>query len=221
MGSMAVRGLPWRFGRLSVFVFSACALGLACKRGAPSASRSQSSGTTSAAAPPAPSAGASEPDPLSLKGSAVALTPDESALIVADEDHEALFMIPASFSDPSRVRVVALPGPPAQVVALGKRVLVTVRTLPTDASRKARATIRGALPSADKVELPPPEPGAASSAAPAPLKRKRNTPAAAFNPAAVRQSRGGLLISLKPDVASTPWSRARGPAKRRSSISRA
>src|SRR5947209_4122755 len=72
-------------------------------------------------------------------------------VFVADEDHEAVFVAPAAFTDLTAVRVVPMPGPPAQVVVADDLVLVTVRTLPTDDSKAARAEIRGPLPEAGKV----------------------------------------------------------------------
>ncbi|HTJ82752.1 MAG TPA: hypothetical protein VL400_13615, partial [Polyangiaceae bacterium] len=109
--------------------------------------------------------------PLTTQGSGVAVTPDESTIIVADEDHEALFVAPADLG-PAAVRVVSMPGPPAQVVALDGLVFVTVRTLPTDAGREARAAVRGPAPTPEgartlsetKVIVPA---GAAKSATPA------------------------------------------------------
>ncbi|HEV8548185.1 MAG TPA: hypothetical protein VGQ57_04135, partial [Polyangiaceae bacterium] len=76
--------------------------------------------------------------PLTLRGSTIALTPDEMTVIVADEDHEALFLVPAAFTDTTGARVVPLPGPPGELVVFGEQVFVTVRTLPTAASRAAR-----------------------------------------------------------------------------------
>jgi hypothetical protein len=142
--------------------------------------------------------------PVTLQGGAIALSPDESTLFVAGEDHEALFVVPASLSDPGNVRVVPLPGPPAQVVALDGLVLATVRTLPTDAARAALDKIRGPVPSgAPAAAAAPsgsassgPKPNRASSA----LARKRGTPVRPFDPAVVRSSRGGLLLALRPDA---------------------
>ena len=167
--------------------------------GASAASSTSSSGVTIAA-----------PEPISLRGQAIALSPDESTLIVADEDHEVLFLLPASLSDAPKVRVVALPGPPAQVVAIGARVYVTIRTLPTDPARRARDVIHGPSPSAAKVVLAPPAaigsraasfPFAKPAPTPSPLLRRRNTPAAPFDPSVVRASQGGLLLALRPDAA--------------------
>ncbi len=133
------------------------------------------------------------PQPVSLRGQAIALSVDEATLFVADEDHEALFLLPRAMTDARGARVIALPGPPAQIVALADRVYVTVRTLPTDAARAARLRIHGSLPDPGKISVAaPPKPSAT---------RKRNTPPAPFDPSAVRESQGGLLLALAPDVA--------------------
>lgn len=69
----------------------------------------------------------SDTPPATRAGSALARTPAGDALILADEDHDVVRAIPL----PADVRAprfeLALPGHPAQVVALGDRVLVTVR----------------------------------------------------------------------------------------------
>lgn len=141
---------------------------------------------------------------------------------MADEVHEVLFVL--SRDPAANVRhVVPLPGPPAQVVALDGRVFVTVRTLPASSARAAREKIRGPLPLATAIEVTHtaakteggnearPSPKASESAGPsastAPsarpiptgLQRKRNTPAAPFDPAVVRKSQGGLLLAFRPD----------------------
>jgi len=148
-----------------------------------------------------------EREPLSLEGSTVALLADESVLVVADEDHEVLYLVPPDVSNGAKVRSVPLPGPPAQVVALDGRVLVTLRTLPTPAAREARDKIRGPLPApsgATSFSSPAASAGSArpsgSSSPPSPLARKRNTPAAPFDPDVVRKGQGGLLLVLAPDA---------------------
>jgi len=145
-------------------------------------------------------------EPVTRRGQALALTPDETTLIVADEDHEVLFSLPASLNDEQRARVVSLPGPPAEVVALAGRLFVTVRTLPTEGSRRVRDKIRGPIPTASQVVFatasPAASPGAADSAGKSTTNptgaRKRNTPAAPFDPSVARGSQGGLLLALAP-----------------------
>jgi YVTN family beta-propeller protein len=166
-----------------------------------------------------------------LRGSVLALTPDETTLLVADEDHEALFSVPASLEHPELRHKEPLPGPPGQLVALADRIVVTVRTLPTEESRKARQGIWA--PAGARVEptAPPPDtrgsalpepaasPGVAPSSssaarAPRPTRREkriaavnkgktrpRNTPPRIFDPTKVRESTGGALLVLERDGA--------------------
>jgi hypothetical protein len=217
--------------RASVLFLAGCLAVMGCRRTpAPSlGTGSSSAGGPSPAVALAPSAPARPP--ISLRGSNVALTSDEATLVVADEDHEALYLVPASLAKPAQTRVVPLPGPPGQVVVLGTRVLVTVRTLPTDAARKARDIIRGPLPTpatmlagesaAASASAPVGAPSPASNASAAAVAssrseagrakraaalkhaktRPRNTPPAVFDPALVRQSQGGLLLALAFDPA--------------------
>ena len=187
---------------------SAAGCGRGCRQDGPKGGDATSASAAGASA----SVAEARVAPVSLQGSALALTPDESTLVVADEDHEALFVVPASLSGTDRARVVALPGPPAQVVALDGLVLATVRTLPTDDARVALDRIRGPRPGA----LPPAPPTSSATAsapatsgssrsAPRPdpvasaLARKRGTPVRPFDPSVVRRSRGGLLLILRPD----------------------
>jgi len=167
---------------------------VACGRGSRSEGRAQ--GGPGHAGSAAGSAASGTPpvlvEPVSLRGQALALSADEATLIVADEDHEALFLLPPALSGPEQVRVVPLPGPPAQIVALAERVYVTVRTLPTAASRSARDVIRGPVPTAEKVMLSLPLKAPSGP-------HKRNTPAALFDPSVVRGSQGGLLLAFRPE----------------------
>lgn len=61
------------------------------------------------------------------RGSALARTPDQRALVLADEDHRALRVIPLPVDVQRPPVALPLPGAPAQVVALPDRVLVTIR----------------------------------------------------------------------------------------------
>ena len=140
--------LPMRFhrsNRSALWALTvAAALPLACGDpggGAPKSSISAAP-SASAAIVATPTSGR---DPVTTQGSALALMPDESQVVLADEDHEALILASSDLSAAS-MRVVQLPGPPAQLVALDGFVFVTVRTLPTEASRAVRETTRGAPP---------------------------------------------------------------------------
>ncbi|MFO0587390.1 MAG: hypothetical protein U0441_07620 [Polyangiaceae bacterium] len=88
-------------------------------------------------------------------GSAVAVSKGGDEVYVADEDHLAVFVVPASFREPAATRVVDLPGPPAQIAASGSLVLVTVRTLPTDDARPAYEALRGPAPTSSTVRRLP------------------------------------------------------------------
>ena len=87
------------------------------------ASAGPSAATSAAAAPPEVPLRAT-----SRAGSAVARTARGDTLILADEDHRAVRVVPLPL-DPGKARSeVAMPGNPAQVLALGDgRVLVSVR----------------------------------------------------------------------------------------------
>ncbi len=62
------------------------------------------------------------------EGSAIARSPAGDALYVADEDHGVVRRVSMPFSIDSKMLAVPMPGLPAQVLALGDRVLVTVRS---------------------------------------------------------------------------------------------
>ena len=59
--------------------------------------------------------------------SALARSPDGKALFLADEDHGVLRRIPLPVDGRTPGTAIPLPGPPAQVLAFGDRVLVTIR----------------------------------------------------------------------------------------------
>lgn len=112
-------------------------------------------GTTAASAAVQASATAAPSGPVAHRprrgdGSAAAMSRDGKHIYVAGEDHEVVFVAPTSFADIEGMRVVPMPGPPAQIVVADDLVLVTVRTLPTDDAKAARAEIRGPLPEASK-----------------------------------------------------------------------
>lgn len=127
------------------------------------------------------------------QGSGVALVSSDRA-VIADEDHEVLFVVPTSLDE--AVKVVALPGPPAQVVVRGDVVLVTIRTLPAADAKAAREAVRGELPASANVKsLPETNPTERAKLETRP-PYKRGTPLAAFDPAVVRKSQGGLLLAF-------------------------
>jgi DNA-binding beta-propeller fold protein YncE/mono/diheme cytochrome c family protein len=129
-------------GALALVVAAAAA---ACGDKTPPQGGGQAATTSAAAQTSAPAAPQPKRPPRTLQGSALALSPDGARVFVADEDHEAIFVLPATLTD-EPARVIAAPGPPAQIVATDGLVLVTVRSLPTDDARAAREEIRGKSP---------------------------------------------------------------------------
>jgi hypothetical protein len=81
----------------------------------------------SAAAPAEVAAPAPRPKALVREGGALVRSPSESALYLADEDHQVVRRIPIPVDVQNLGSVVNVPGRPAQVLALADRVLVTVR----------------------------------------------------------------------------------------------
>jgi cytochrome c peroxidase len=61
------------------------------------------------------------------QGGALARGVSEEALYIADEDHGVLRRVPLPLSQDATGTAETLPGPPAQVVTLSKRVLATIR----------------------------------------------------------------------------------------------
>lgn len=139
-----------RFGGAMVAVIGAAAIA-ACGDGGSGSGSGVSSGSGPAASATAVApAGPIKHAPKRAEGSAAALSNDGLRVYVADEDHEVVFVAPASFTEAGAVRVVPMPGPPAQIVVADDLVLVTVRTLPAEEAKAARADVRGPLPEAGK-----------------------------------------------------------------------
>jgi cytochrome c peroxidase len=107
---------------------SALVAGLAChsdeQRAAPSASAAASTAPTGTAAAGPEGAAAVV---ANRSGSAIAITMAGDAVLVASEDHKALFRVAMPVGSSSSVARIAMPGAPAQVVTLADKVLVTVR----------------------------------------------------------------------------------------------
>lgn len=101
-----------------------------CNSGSSSgAPGSAASGVTSAAALPASAAPAApRRPPPTREGGTLVRAPTDDALYVADEDHGVVRRIPLPFDPAAPVSTIAMPGLPAQVLALEDRVLVTVRS---------------------------------------------------------------------------------------------
>ncbi|NUP07483.1 MAG: hypothetical protein HOW73_15645 [Polyangiaceae bacterium] len=149
--------------------------------GAPAPSASTPGSSASIDGGPVDPANPTRAAAVTLQGSGIALTPDERTAIIAGEDSDALFIVPAKTdSKREEVKMLALPGPPAQVVAMDGLVLVTIRTLPTAEAKVARDVIKGPAPAE---------------------QQKRGTPAIRFDPSVVKKSQGGLLLAFAPDAA--------------------
>lgn len=85
------------------------------------------SGTASAAAPEALPSDEAPALVRNRSGSSIAITVAEDALLVASEDHRALFRVALPLSSTSKIDRIEMPGAPAQVVTMADKVLVTVR----------------------------------------------------------------------------------------------
>jgi Di-haem cytochrome c peroxidase len=112
-------------------------LPLACFVGACNASQAPAdSKNTPGAAPSASSSATAVAEtkpalkPTSREGSAIVRAPQDDVLFVADEDHRALYILPLPIREDTPITTVAVPGRPAQIVASGDRVLVTIREMP-------------------------------------------------------------------------------------------
>ncbi|MFT3772649.1 MAG: hypothetical protein QM820_45235 [Minicystis sp.] len=142
----------------------------------------QSTPGGSAAAPtaPLPSASASSvaidaaprAPAATHEGGAIVRAPGDDALYVADEDHGVVRRIPLPFDPQKPVATIAMPGLPAQVLAVGDRVLVTVRS-------------EGGTPPTAPPKEAAPKPAASAAAS--------RAPAAPTGP--------GLLLIMRPDAA--------------------
>ncbi len=96
----------------------------------PSVADSQSAAAPPVEAPPtaAPTLAAIAAPLLSVReGSALVRAPAGDALYLADEDHALIRRIPLPIDEGSPPRAFPLPGRPAQVLGVGRRVLVTIR----------------------------------------------------------------------------------------------
>lgn len=64
------------------------------------------------------------------EGSTITRSPQNDILLVADEDHQALRILPLPLAAESKITTISVPGHPAQVIMSRNRVLVTLRDLP-------------------------------------------------------------------------------------------
>jgi cytochrome c peroxidase len=105
--------------------------GLGCNdaRGPASNSSARPSAAASASASASASAAASDvsPGPTVREGSTIARAPDDSALFVADEDHSVVRVLALPLEVKAKTVDVHVPGRPAQLIAAGDRLLVSIR----------------------------------------------------------------------------------------------
>jgi cytochrome c peroxidase len=118
-----MRSTRWLVGLGAV----AALAGSCAKRGGDGRAAEASSGVPSTSAVAAQVAARPLAPTTTRSGSMLARSPADDALYLADEDHQALrrFDMPLDVNRP--VVSVPMPGRPAQVLALGDRVLVTIR----------------------------------------------------------------------------------------------
>jgi hypothetical protein len=104
--------------------------GIACTE-RPARPGAPASTPTFEAPAPLPSSQAASPAPLRApvrEGGTLARAATDDVLYLADEDHGVVRAIPLPVDVQAPAREVRVPGQPAQVLALGDRVLVTVRS---------------------------------------------------------------------------------------------
>jgi cytochrome c peroxidase len=108
----------------AAMILAACSGGAETTSGAPT--------TSASAAEVAPTVAPRDPSSPHIaapvrEGSAIARGVGEAVLYIADEDHKAIRRVPLPLGDAAHTQSLELPGAPAQVLALDRRVLVTVR----------------------------------------------------------------------------------------------
>ena len=117
--------------RRLALVLSLCSAALAAcgtrapSDGAPAEVEQAVPSIASASSAALPAAGPPAPAPV-REGNVVARAAENDALFVADEDHAVLRLLALPL-DVRKQREIALPGRPAQVLALAGKVLVTIR----------------------------------------------------------------------------------------------
>lgn len=144
-----------RRGTIAPFALAFSLLFLACDEATPPAPRPAGSSPTLSApsASSLPSKPASQGSTATRVGASLVRAADGKALFVVDEQHNALRRLPLPLSEPADAfPSTSLPGPPAQVLSLPGKVLVTVRNpglllvFSVDATGTLTETQRVALP---------------------------------------------------------------------------
>lgn len=106
----------------------ATALGAACSSPNGGTPAPTASGSTSAPAPT--SAAVVGPRAASREGGTLSRAPSDDALFLADEDHSCVRAASLPLDAASPIERTEMPGRPAQVLATGNHVLVTIREMP-------------------------------------------------------------------------------------------
>ena len=96
---------------------------------APLPSATTAASSTARAASSAAPAAAKKPAPV-REGGSIARAASGDVLFVADEDAQALLSIPLDLDAEKASTALKLEGPPAQVLPLDGRVLITIRSAP-------------------------------------------------------------------------------------------
>lgn len=131
------------------------------------------------------SAAKEKPKPVTLAGGMIARSPTSDALYIADEDRGVLLRVALPLDVANTPHKMTLPGQPAQVVVLGDKILVTVRS-------------EGAVvPAADKSETTEEPDAAASASASASAKAPPKAPS---KPTA---KAGPIMAKLVPSATGT------------------
>ena len=209
--------------RRSLFLclaITACRGGAAEEHAAPTGSATAAAAATAAPvdAPTASASAAATPASVPLRGparegSTIARDPAGDVLYVADEDLGALHVVSLPLGERAKPLSLAMPGQPAQVLALADRVLVTIRSAGAVPLSKIVAVVATpVLPSAAVSAAAPPPPVSAAapvaSAAAPPASASAAAPPASVSaaPPAVgpdllvpSPTGPGLLLSFRRD----------------------
>lgn len=111
---------------MGLTVVCAALVAAGCGQDGPKPGAATASATASGSAPAPAEPGAAK-NTGSYEGSAVVRDQAERFLVVADEDHSALKVLDLPLTGESKPRTLDVPGPPAQLVMLPGRLLVTIR----------------------------------------------------------------------------------------------
>ena len=111
-------------------IAAATVLGFACGDGSRTGGTGGPVASGSSAVRPAAPVKRTGPAAPSREGSTLSRSPTDDALFLADEDHSCVRVAALPLGDDSPIERTEMPGRPAQVLATGAQVLVTIRGLP-------------------------------------------------------------------------------------------